>query len=213
MCPPKISVLSSACDRRVHYNRVHRITLQAVRAVMHIPNYDVLPELLRHGPYVVYRGRRHSDGQPVLIKVPQRVPPRRPDSEALERQFGLLKELSVRGIPRVHDLIRQPDGTRIVLEDRGLTPLRVLLDRGRLDVSSALNIVCHIAAVLSELHRRNITHGAINPSSLLVDLDREERHLLNVGLFSGVSVEGGSQGSSPDAAYMSPEQTGRMNRT
>jgi predicted ATPase/transcriptional regulator with GAF, ATPase, and Fis domain len=179
---------------------------------MDIPGYDVLEEFVRHGPYVVYRARRQGDHQPVLIKSPERRPPHRPDSEALERQFALLRGLSVAGVPRPCDLIRDHDRTSLVLEDSGLTPLRSVLSGGRLDVLSVLNIASHLCAVLGELHRRKITHGALNPSSVLVHLGRSEVQLLNIGLVAGLSVEAGGLVSGRTTAYMSPEQTGRMNR-
>ena len=66
--------------------------------------------------------------------------------------------------------------------------------------------------MLGELHRRKITHGALNPSSVLVHLGRAEVQLLNIGLVAGLSVEAGGPVSGRTTAYMSPEQTGRMNR-
>src|SRR5213592_923181 len=141
---------------------------------MDIPGYDVLEEFVRHGPYVVYRARRQGDQQPVLIKSPERLPPHRLDSDALERQFALL---------------------------------RGLLGGGRLDVLSVLNIASHLCGVLGELHRRRITHGALNPSSVLVHPGRAEVQLLNIGLVAGLSVEAGGLVPGRTTAYMSPEQT------
>src|SRR5436190_5234794 len=179
---------------------------------MDIPGYDVLEEFVRHGPYVVYRARRQGDQQPVLIKSPERLPPHRLDSDALERQFALLRGLFVAGVPRPCDLIRDPDRTFLVLEDNGLTPLPGVLGGGRLDVLSVLNIASHLCGVLGELHRRRITHGALNPSSVLVHPGRAEVQLLNIGLVAGLSVEAGGLVPGRTTAYMSPEQTGRMNR-
>jgi predicted ATPase/transcriptional regulator with GAF, ATPase, and Fis domain len=179
---------------------------------MDIPGYDVFEEFVRHGPYVVYRARRQGDHHPVLIKSPERRPPHRSDSEALERQFALLRGLSVAGVPRPCDLIRDHDRTSLVLEDSGLTPLRSVLSGGRLDVLAVLNIASGLCTVLGELHRRKITHGALNPSSVLVHLGRGEVQLLNIGLVAGLSVEAGGLASGRTTVYMSPEQTGRMNR-
>ena len=179
---------------------------------MDIPGYDVLQEFVRHGPYTVYRGRRRSDQQPVLMKASERRPPLRADSEALERQFDLLRGLLVAGIPRAYDLIHDRDTTCLILEDKGLNPLGDVVRGGRLDVSSVLNVASHLCAVLGELHRRKITHGAISPSSVLVDLDRDNVQLLNIGLVAGLSVEAGARTSGRGTPYMSPEQTGRMNR-
>jgi predicted ATPase/transcriptional regulator with GAF, ATPase, and Fis domain len=119
----------------------------------------------------------------------------------------------VAGIPRPCDLIRDRERTFLVLEDKGLNPLRnVLRDGRRLDVTSVLNIARRVCTVLAELHQQRITHGALNPSSVLVDLVRGEVQLLNTALVVGLSVEAGRLVPGRATAHMSPEQTGRMNR-
>ena len=119
---------------------------------MEISNYDVLEEIGRHGPYVVYRGRRQNDRRPVLLEAPWRVPLHRTDNDALERQFELVRGLMLAGIPRAHDLVHDADRTCLVLQDRGLTPLRDVLRAGRLDLSLFLDIAVRMCSILHELH-------------------------------------------------------------
>jgi predicted ATPase/transcriptional regulator with GAF, ATPase, and Fis domain len=177
---------------------------------MDIPGYTLLGEFARYGPYVVHRAKRHAD-QSVLIKSPDGAHPHPANSEALERQFELLRGLFVPGIPRAVDVIRGSDRMYLVLEDRGLTPASELVRGGKLDTGAVLDIGCQLCTVLGELHRRSITHGALTPSGVLVDVARDEVQLLNIGLTPGASIDWGS--SSAGTVYVSPEQTGRMNRT
>src|SRR5438876_8753586 len=121
---------------------------------MEIPGYDVVQEIARHGPYVVYRGRRQSDQQPILLKTPVRAPLRVADSVGLRSEFELLSHLSMSGIPRAYDLISAADTTCLVLEDSGLVPLRGLLGAGRPDLRSFFRTAMQLAAILGELHRR-----------------------------------------------------------
>ena len=179
---------------------------------MEIPGYDVTEEIGRHGPYGLYRGRRHSDQRPVLLKAPLRGPVRGADGEGLRREFELLSSLSVAGIPRTYDLIRGADTTCLVLEDRGLIPLRTVLSGGRPDLPSFFAIAIQLCTILGALHRRRITHGAVSPASVMVGADPRDVQLLNVAPGSGLSAETGARVAGAAAAYMSPEQTGRINR-
>ena len=161
---------------------------------MDIPSYDVLQEFARHGPFVVYRGRRRSDQQSVLLKASVRASPSRTDNDALERQFDLLRKLSVAGIPRAYALV-PGDRTCLILEDRGLSALKSVLGAGRLDVSSVLTMAIGVCAVLDEIHRRRLTHGVVSPSSVLVSASGDEVQLLNVGLAPGLWTERRGAGS------------------
>jgi predicted ATPase/transcriptional regulator with GAF, ATPase, and Fis domain len=177
-----------------------------------IPGYDVLEEIARHGPYVVYRGRRQSDQQPVLLKAPVRAPLRGADREGLRREFELLSSLSVAGIPRTYDLIRSADTTCLVLENCGLVPLCTRLGADRPDLPSFFTIAIQLCTILGALHRGKIIHGAISPTSVWVGADLRQVQLLNVGLGTGFFAETRARVPEGAAAYMSPEQTGRINR-
>jgi serine/threonine protein kinase len=145
---------------------------------MDIPSYDILVEVARHGQYAVYRGRRKVDRQPVLLKAPLRLPPRPSDSEELQREFELLSRLSVAGIPRAYDLIRDANTACLVLEDRGLASLRTVLDDGRVPLASFFTIAISLCTILDELHRRQITHGGIHSAGVMVGTDYGSVHVL-----------------------------------
>ncbi len=179
---------------------------------MDISKYDVLHEIVRHGPFVVYRGCRRSDRLPVLLQAPYRIPVALADREALERQFELIGGLVIAGIPKVYDLVRDNDRTYLVFEDAGFTPLPALLQRGALDLALFFKVAIGLCSIVDDLHRRQLTHGAVGTGSVLVDPDSGEVQLLNTGLVPSTAVEAGRQASIAPAAYMSPEQTGRMNR-
>jgi len=176
-----------------------------------IPGYDVVEEIVRHGPYAVYRGHRQGDRQPVLLKAPIRGS-LRADDEGLRREFEVLSSLSVTGIPRPYDLIRGADTTCLVLQDCGLVPLCTMLGTGRPNLLTFFTIAIELCTILGALHRRMIVHGALSPASILVGTDSGTVQLLNVGLGSGASADTRARTTDGAAAYMSPEQTGRIDR-
>lgn len=90
----------------------------------------------------------------------------------------------------------------------------VLSREERLDLPAALNTARHLVRALSALHAAGTLHGDLRPLNVLVSPDGEK--VLIADLCSAASRDGGALVfGSPMAegrwAYVSPEQTGRMN--
>ena len=130
---------------------------------MTLQGYHVLGELCRGASHVVLRGTRVADGAPVLLKGPQRQPPPPAQVEELRREFALLSELPLPGLPRILDLARLDGSVWLVLEDTGAIPLPALLAAAKLDVATSIHIALQLASVIGELHRRDVVHGSVQP--------------------------------------------------
>lgn len=182
-----------------------------------LPGYQTLSELHRNDRYVVDRGRREADGMRVLLKRSVRPEPRPADLEGLRREFALLQDLPLSGVPRACELIRGGDHLCLVLEDRGGAPLASLLASGPIELPTFFHLALQLCAILSGLHRRDVIHRNIHPGSIFVDPETRELSLADFSLASRSS--GGNRAPVPASllhgalAYMSPEQSGRMNRT
>lgn len=103
----------------------------------------------------------------------------------------------------------------LVLEDFHGRSLDKLLDRP-LPVRLFLKLAIALAQALAEVHRREIIHRDIKPRNIIVDQALEVVKITDFGIASLIPVE---QPAALPAnliegtpAYMSPEQTGRMNR-
>jgi predicted ATPase/transcriptional regulator with GAF, ATPase, and Fis domain len=109
------------------------------------------------------------------------------------------------------DLREQPE------TPNGLLVLASRLARGRPDVAHALTLAMKLCTALGDLHRRGIVHNAVNPSHVLVD----ETYATGVLAESPLAARGPVDPRATAAAvlalgaarYMSPEQTGRINRS
>ena len=183
---------------------------------MMVPDHVVCQELSRGDWFVLYRGRCRKDGTPVLLKTPRRDPASPLAVRLLEREYELLHGLSLSGVVRVHELLRDDRWCCLVLEDRGGTPLQALLAARRFDLHAFFPLALQLATTLAELHRRDITHNNINPGSILVHAATGEVCLADLSLAS--QAVGKTQAPPPPLlrrgalVYLSPEQTGRMNR-
>jgi predicted ATPase/tRNA A-37 threonylcarbamoyl transferase component Bud32 len=182
---------------------------------MRIPGYEVIQELARSDWYSLNRAQRKDDRASVLLKIPIRNTPTAVELDLLKREFEILQEISVSGVPRAIEF--QRDCGFMVIEDFGGIPLRSLLVRQRFSLENFFHVGIQLCMILAELHRRNIIHKGINSQSIFVHAETYEVQIVDFGLASHTSVET-NQLVSPhlfnDALpYISPEQTGRMNRS
>ncbi len=182
---------------------------------MKIPGYEVMEELTRSDWYCLSRARRNDGQETVLLKTPLRNAPTAAEIEALEREFALLCELAVPGIPTALDLRR--DVGCLILEDFGGLPLRTILVQQRLSLETFFHAGVQLCAILAELHRRNIIHKNLSARSIFL---HPQTYTARIVDFSQASPDSGETHRliSPHRfgdllPYISPEQTGRMNRT
>jgi predicted ATPase/transcriptional regulator with GAF, ATPase, and Fis domain len=185
---------------------------------MEIRGYVAGDLLLRTGPFVVYRGRRTRDRQPVLLKTVARAPARRAELDALEGEGELLRALTVPGAARVLDFVEHAEGPCLVLEDRGLSPRPLSPTPPGADLAQFFAFARALASRIASIHRANVVCGGVSPASLLVGPDTAapfDLQLLDFSLATRGSVD--TPRKAPlmwgPTAYMAPEQTGRINRT
>jgi predicted ATPase len=178
-----------------------------------IPGYELIQELSQTGWQKLYRGWRQKDQKKLLFKLPRRDPPDATDFELLEQEYSILGEISIAGIPRAHDLLRYDNRCSLMLEDRGGEPLPTSQKVG---IDNFFKISIQLSGIIAELHKLDIIHKNITPRSILVHPTTGEVNLMDLSLASHLSGETKTpvhlQGLREVLPYLSPEQTGRMNR-
>jgi len=102
-----------------------------------------------------------------------------------------------------------------VLEDRGGVPLRALPGGRPLSLDRFFRLALRLSTLIVELHRQNIIHQSLSPDHILISEEGDEITLTGFGFASRSAAE--TQATLPlglsALVYLSPEQTGRMNRT
>lgn len=181
---------------------------------------DVLPgytlnELVRQGESAdVYRGAS-ADGRRVIVKVLRSQPPAPRELAELRHAFEFGRELDSPAAARTLSLEASGNRFALVFEDTGGRFLDGLL-RAPVEIGRALNLAIGIAEALADLHGRGVIHKDVRPENLIVDPDTGHVRLTDFALASRGESERASLpmpslvvGSLP---YLSPEQTGRMDR-
>jgi len=103
----------------------------------------------------------------------------------------------------------------ITLEDTGGVALKQLIKEGNLDWDEKLKIATELCNAVQSIHDEGAIHRDLNPANIVVNLETENLKLIDFGLATLASQEysevetGQLIGTLP---YISPEQTGRVNR-
>ncbi|MFM0232093.1 trifunctional serine/threonine-protein kinase/ATP-binding protein/sensor histidine kinase [Paraburkholderia sediminicola] len=164
----------------------------------------------------LYRARRLTDGMPVLLKLlPEHAGAAQ--SARLKREYLLLRTLKVASVAKPLALIDERGRLALVLEDFSGESLETVLSCGpRPDLAGCLVIAHHLADALAGIDTAHVIHRDLRPANILVAPETGNVLLVDFSLATTqehtVSPEDVVV-SVGEWAYMSPEQTGRMNRS
>ncbi len=176
-----------------------------------------LERLLRRGrKTTVYRGRRLVDDAPVILKCLHEQDPEPREVARLRREYELLSRFDDEGVVRVYALEPCGAGVALVLEDFGGRSLRYIAKEGRVFIRQFLQYALRICDSLAVVHGRGVIHKDIKPDNIIVNSETGRVALIDFSISTTLTEERQSV-SNPDVLegtllYMSPEQTGRMNR-
>jgi predicted ATPase/signal transduction histidine kinase/tRNA A-37 threonylcarbamoyl transferase component Bud32 len=165
---------------------------------------------------IVYRGRRKTDGRRVVVKTPRDELPSAETIARFKREYELARVASGQGAVVVEGLEPVEGSWALVMEDLGAQALNAVLAERRLGFGEALRLAASAASALSDLHAARVVHRDVNPSNILVVPGTAAARFIDFGLASLLPREAPIfrsasliEGTLP---YISPEQTGRMNR-
>jgi len=165
---------------------------------------------------LVYRGIKLDGGQAVVLKKPRQQYPTFNEILQLRHQYALTKNLSLPGI--VKPLALEKDGSSYVLimEDVGGVSLSEYYRDRPLSLDEFFPVAIALTKILLQLYQNRVIHKDIKPSNILINPETQEIFLIDFSIASLLPRET-QQLTNPNVlegtlAYISPEQTGRMNR-
>ncbi|MFH1530852.1 MAG: protein kinase [Pseudomonadota bacterium] len=181
-----------------------------------LPGYRIAERVYQGAETEVYRGLQLETRRVVMVKVLAADYPSPDQVARLTHEYEVTRGLEIDGVVRVLALERFRNSLALITEDFGGESLRELLDGGRPDLAETLAIGARTSVVLDQLHRREVIHKDINPKNIVRNPTTGEVKLIDFGLAmvqrgrqQAMNVMSSLEGT---LAYISPEQTGRMNR-
>jgi len=172
---------------------------------------------LRESPEVtLFRGYRNADRLPVVLKVLSSEYPRPKEIARLKHEHAILRSFDSPRVVRTFGLERLGNGMALVLEDVGERSLDRLVGEARLDLEGFLRTAIAMTEVVELVHAQKIIHKDIKPHHFFLSGADGDVKLIDFGLATRLAHESRGTGDvlllEGTLAYMSPEQTGRMNR-
>jgi len=166
----------------------------------------------------VYRGHKENSPESFIVKLLKTTHATPSEIAQFRQEYELIKSLDMKNVVQTIDILNYKGGFALVLEDFPGIPLnRHFSDDKKFNLRSFLTTSADIAAALGKLHARDVIHRNIKPKSILIHPDTEELKITDFGISAMLTHEN-DEVYNPDfiqgiLVYMSPEQTGRMNRS
>ena len=180
----------------------------------------VIDEKLYESPSsIVYRAHASKGDHPVVLKILQPIhsPPEK--IARFKREYEITGSLA-NAIPDVitpYSLETNDHQWMIVMEDFGGEALSRLNLFGQLTLDEFLNLAVQIVDILKRIHQQGVIHKDVNPANIILNKRTRQIKFIDFGASARLSRETPIF-RIPDLlegtpAYISPEQTGRMNRS
>ncbi|MBD1938263.1 hybrid sensor histidine kinase/response regulator [Microcoleus sp. FACHB-68] len=183
-----------------------------------LPGYRLNQTLHTGFKTVIYSGTREIANTSVIVKTLKAEYPTIDEITRLRHEYKILENLEIEGVVKSIALENSQNGLALILEHFAGQSLKdYLTDQNHLKLNDFFMVAIQLVQILGDLHKNKIIHKDIKPHNILINpqtfqvkiidfsiasrLERENQTLSNPNLLEGT------------LAYMSPEQTGRMNRS
>lgn len=182
-----------------------------------LPGYTIDESLHVGASTAIYRGQG-QEGRQVIIKLLGAVHPSLEDISQLKNEYEIGKILGdTEGIVQPLELLNYGHGLALILEDIGGESLKKYVQERHLGIGEFLELAIQLATALGEIHARRVIHKDIKPENIIINPKRRQVKIADFSIASRLEEEKSSYIDTNQMegtlAYMSPEQTGRMNRS
>jgi PAS domain S-box-containing protein len=179
-------------------------------------DHQILSQIYQSPNSLVYRSIRNLDSQPVILKLLKPGYPNPSELTRYKQEYEIVRSLQIDGVVKAYDLQKYQNTLVMCLEDFGGESLEILLESRNFTLSEFLDIAIKVAEALSQIHAANIIHKDLNPANIVFNPATGQVKIIDFGISTVFTRESTSL-KNPNLlegtlAYMSPEQTGRMNR-
>ncbi|MCP4372409.1 MAG: protein kinase, partial [Deltaproteobacteria bacterium] len=181
-----------------------------------ISGYKIGDEIHKGHRSVIYHAVRGEDNLPVIIKTLRAAYPTHRDVSRIKNEYEIIKNLNIQGVAHAYGLKKHDNNFVFILEYIKGESLKNFLKSNTIEIKEFLLIAANITTILGDIHKENVIHKGINPGNIILDPETFEAKIIDFGLSTLMQSEeyGDVSPGSPEGAlaYISPEQTGRMNR-
>ncbi|MCT7953117.1 AAA family ATPase [Ancylothrix sp. C2] len=185
--------------------------------MLNIGGFSIQAQIYESANSLVYRGIRESDNQPIILKLLKENYPTPKELARYRTEYEITKSLNLTGVVKVYDLQKYQNTLVMFVEDFGGESLKVWRQQRSFTLKELLEIAIATTETLGQIHATNIIHKDINPSNIVYHPPTGQLKIIDFGISTKLTRENPTL-KNPNVlegtlAYISPEQTGRMNRS
>ncbi|MEG4454521.1 AAA family ATPase [Microcoleus sp. N9_A1] len=185
--------------------------------MLSIPGIAVQKLLYESANSLVYRAIREADRQPLILKLLKESYPTPQELLRYRTEYRITRELKEAGVVQVYDLQKYQNSLVIFVEDFGGESLKIWMQQRKFSLKEFLILAIAATETLGQIHSANIIHKDINPSNIVYNSETGQLKIIDFGISTQLTREMPTL-KNPNVlegtlAYISPEQTGRMNRS
>ena len=182
-----------------------------------IKQYNLVTKLYESNRSLIYRADTQTD-QNVVIKI---LNTKYPDPNEIKNflyEYEITKHLfEVDGVIKVYQFIETSKIKAIVMEDINGISFNHYIKKNTIDIKQMLDFSIKIVKILQEIHKKKIIHKDIKPHNILLNPQTNSIRIIDFSSSTQLTKENISLSTISETLegsinYISPEQTGRMNR-
>ncbi|MEG4799790.1 ATP-binding sensor histidine kinase [Microcoleus sp. ARI1-B5] len=185
--------------------------------MINLAGYEITNQIQESNNSLVCRGLRKQDNQPVILKFLKQDYPMPASLVRYKQEYEITRNLNLESVPKTYSLERYQNSLVIIFEDSGGKSLKLWLTSQKLTLEEFLLTAIKITRALGQIHQHNIIHKDINPSNIIINSTTGLVQIIDFGISTVLTRENPTL-KNPNVlegtlSYISPEQTGRMNRS
>jgi len=170
-----------------------------------------------HGNSIISVEVAPDYSHPVVVKRPSKHHRSRQDIRSLDNEYAMTRALEgVEGVRQAVGRRLIENQSALILEYIDGESLRDHIARKPLSLHSRLEIAIELTRILGRVHQQDVIHLDLNSGNILIGEKEHRVHIIDLGAAFRIGGNGYPRvrhdqilGSVP---YISPEQTGRINR-
>ncbi|MCV6637603.1 AAA family ATPase [Candidatus Albibeggiatoa sp. nov. NOAA] len=182
-----------------------------------ISNYQIIEKIYESINSIVYRTIHNHDNLPVILKILKNDYPTTAEITRYHQEYSIISDLKdIEGIVNVYGLEKNKNTPVLCIEDFQGESLSYWLKKRIFKLEDQLMLAVIISKNIAHIHQQQIIHKDINPANIIWNPKTNIVKIIDFGISTQFSKQRLNL-QNPEVlegtlSYMSPEQTGRMNR-
>jgi PAS domain S-box-containing protein len=186
-----------------------------------LPDVSIQVLIYESATSQVYRGTRVQDGRSLVLKLLKKDYPSPQELTRYRQEYAITRSLDIPGVIKAYDQRDYQRTLFILFEDFGGESLEQWMRKRPeifcpMPLTAFLRLAISLTDILSRIHAAQIIHKDISPGNIVLNPDTGVVKIIDFGIATQFNRTNQTfktpRGLEGTLAYLSPEQTGRMNR-